>query len=158
MKFILACSANHIIGIDGKLPWKIREEYQYFIDKTHGSSIVCGRKTAECFSSFENWRNVYILSHLHPIDMNRFDDSVWCVGGSSLYNRIAELQPSEVYLTYIDQTYEVTPDQSVAKLSPEFWEEISNHYTKVKEDRRWLLDKNSMCQVQCSFDVYKLST
>ncbi len=44
---ILAMSENRVIGHEGKIPWHIREEFQWFKRCTLGHSIIMGRKTYE---------------------------------------------------------------------------------------------------------------
>lgn len=44
---IAAVSENHVIGMDGKIPWKIREDLQRFQDLTMDHPIVMGRRTHE---------------------------------------------------------------------------------------------------------------
>lgn len=43
--FIWAQAANGIIGKDGRLPWHLRDDLQYFKQKTLGQLVVMGRKT-----------------------------------------------------------------------------------------------------------------
>ena len=38
---------DYIIGQDNSLPWKIKEEMQYFAQTTQGHTILMGRKTFE---------------------------------------------------------------------------------------------------------------
>jgi dihydrofolate reductase len=40
---IVACSENRVIGRQGKLPWRIPEDLQYFHDETAGQICVLGR-------------------------------------------------------------------------------------------------------------------
>jgi dihydrofolate reductase len=49
---IVACAENRAIGLDGRLPWRIPEDWQYFRRRTTGAVVVLGR------ISFESWRSV----------------------------------------------------------------------------------------------------
>ena len=44
---IAAMAENRAIGIDGHLPWRIREEFQHFKDTTKGHILLMGRRTWE---------------------------------------------------------------------------------------------------------------
>ncbi|MDB6126679.1 MAG: dihydrofolate reductase region, partial [Verrucomicrobia bacterium] len=39
----VACSENRVIGREGRLPWRIPEDYQFFQDQTAGQIVVLGR-------------------------------------------------------------------------------------------------------------------
>ena len=44
---IAAVAANGVIGADGRLPWRLREDLQYFKRMTQGHAVVMGRRTWE---------------------------------------------------------------------------------------------------------------
>jgi len=46
---IVACSENLVIGRDGKLPWSIPEDRQFFQEQTAGQIVIMGR------IGFESW-------------------------------------------------------------------------------------------------------
>ncbi len=48
----VACAENRVIGRDGKLPWRIPEDFQFFQDQTAGQVVVLGRVC------FEAWPRV----------------------------------------------------------------------------------------------------
>ena len=48
----VACSENRVIGRDGKLPWRIPEDTQFFHDITRGQTVVLGR------ICYETWPQV----------------------------------------------------------------------------------------------------
>ena len=45
ISLIVAASTNHVIGVDGRLPWHLREDLRHFKAVTTGKPIVMGRKT-----------------------------------------------------------------------------------------------------------------
>ncbi|MEZ4886265.1 MAG: dihydrofolate reductase [Chitinophagales bacterium] len=47
VSIIAAESENHVIGVDGELPWKVPADMRYFMKKTTGHHIIMGRKTYE---------------------------------------------------------------------------------------------------------------
>ena len=42
---IVAFDKNFCIGKDGKMPWHIKEDLQWFKEKTHNHTVVMGKKT-----------------------------------------------------------------------------------------------------------------
>lgn len=44
---IAAVSENDVIGLDGRLPWRIPEDMQRFKELTIGHTVIMGRKTYE---------------------------------------------------------------------------------------------------------------
>jgi dihydrofolate reductase len=52
INLVVACSENRVIGRDGKLPWRIPEDLQFFHDITRGQTVVLGR------ICYETWPRV----------------------------------------------------------------------------------------------------
>jgi len=52
LNLIVACSENRVIGRDGKLPWRIPEDWQFLKNRTAGQIVILGR------TSFESWKSV----------------------------------------------------------------------------------------------------
>ena len=44
---IVACDENRLIGSKGRLPWRIREDWRWFMDHTRGGACVIGRVSYE---------------------------------------------------------------------------------------------------------------
>jgi dihydrofolate reductase len=49
---IVACAENRVIGREGRLPWRIPEDWQLFRRQTAGATVILGR------ISFQSWRSV----------------------------------------------------------------------------------------------------
>src|SRR3989344_5306134 len=47
LRIIAAVSKNNVIGIEGKLPWRIKEDMYRFKELTIGHPVIMGRKTYE---------------------------------------------------------------------------------------------------------------
>lgn len=45
ISLIVAASTNNVIGVRGRLPWRLRGDLQYFKSVTMGKPIIMGRKT-----------------------------------------------------------------------------------------------------------------
>mmetsp|Transcript_298 Transcript_298/g.371 ORF Transcript_298/g.371 Transcript_298/m.371 type:complete len:269 (+) Transcript_298:36-842(+) len=55
---VAAMSQNNVIGIDGKLPWHIPEDREYFLNLTRGKILIIGRRT------FEEENDLSHISHV----------------------------------------------------------------------------------------------
>jgi dihydrofolate reductase len=47
ISMIAAVSQNYIIGANGKLPWRMPNDMQFFVATTRGHTVIMGRKTFE---------------------------------------------------------------------------------------------------------------
>lgn len=45
ISLIAAVAANGVIGRDNKLPWRLRDDMQFFVQKTTGHHVIMGRKS-----------------------------------------------------------------------------------------------------------------
>lgn len=45
VKLILACDKNGLIGNNGKIPWRLPEDFKHFKNSTCGNVVMMGRKT-----------------------------------------------------------------------------------------------------------------
>ncbi|HYD83629.1 MAG TPA: dihydrofolate reductase [Opitutus sp.] len=52
LNLIVACAENRVIGRDGKLPWRIPEDWRFFKSRTAGATVILGR------ISFESWKSI----------------------------------------------------------------------------------------------------
>ena len=44
---IVAMGENHVIGSDGGMPWRLRDDLKHFMRTTRGHSVIMGRSTFE---------------------------------------------------------------------------------------------------------------
>ena len=63
MELIVAVDKNFGIGIEGVLPWRIKQELLIFKKKTMGKAIVFGRKTYDRLPYLDG-RYVYCLTKI----------------------------------------------------------------------------------------------
>jgi dihydrofolate reductase len=62
---IVACDENRLIGKGGRLPWRIREDWRWFLDRTRGGACVIGRTSYEAMQKGGNvneQRCFYVVS------------------------------------------------------------------------------------------------
>jgi dihydrofolate reductase len=117
MKAIVAISKNNIIGKDGKIPWRCKEDLQFFKKMTLNGKIVVGRKTFEDLPFLPN-RKIYVVtrgidpsekfiaavekweaknSPVHIVtNLRDIPEDAFVCGGAELYNTL---------LPKIDTTY-----------------------------------------------------
>ena len=115
MKAIAAMSLNRVIGRDGKIPWHIPEDFQWFKRLTTGHVVLMGRKTfASLGKPLPNRTNV-VLTRRGPIagvttlrDLAELSAShfapreIFVIGGAEIY---AQLLPrcTDLYLSVVQR-------------------------------------------------------
>lgn len=120
INIIAACDRNSLIGRNGKLPWNIKEDWEYFLKETHDGVLVMGRY---CYLEFEEHakkRKVIALSRNPNIEFahaqkakslneslslaNKLNRIVWICGGRAIYKEALPLA-DRLYLTEIDAEF-----------------------------------------------------
>ena len=130
---IVAVSRNGIIGVDGKLPWRMKTELQEFVHSIKGFKLLMGRKTCESLPRKQNKEQNFVLTNdksfskedyttIHSIyDLEKFvreDEPVYIIGGGSLYEQVLALegQPNVTItnqVTYVDKF--ITPGNDTVR-------------------------------------------
>lgn len=125
MKAIAAMSLNRVIGRDGKIPWHISEDFQWFKKTTLGQVVLMGRKTYESLGKplpkrtnviltrrnrdAQNTQfpaDTIIVSELEKLDAAQFpDQEIFVIGGAEIY---AQLLPrcSDLFLSVVKREVE----------------------------------------------------
>jgi len=124
---ILAVDKLFGIGLNGKLPWNIKDELNIFKEKTFDSIVIMGRKTIECLPKLKNRiifgvSNKYIeLMNDHYKDIRFFSSfeeafeeakalnkKIFVAGGSKLYNYVFEKYKPQikVHISFINEEHE----------------------------------------------------
>ena len=109
------------MGKDGTLPWNIRADWNYFLEKTQSGVLLMGRRCYEDFTGYAESRAVVVLSrnstdpfpHAHRAGSleegietaSKLGDDVWICGGASIYEEAMPLA-KELFLTQIDADFE----------------------------------------------------
>ena len=62
IRMIVACDRNRLIGSKGRLPWQIEEDWEHFLQTTHGGTLIMGRRCYEDFTEYAKLRTVVVLS------------------------------------------------------------------------------------------------
>lgn len=120
ISLILAASENGVIGRDGGLPWRLRDDLAHFMRTTKGHPVIMGRKTFESAEMgsrpLPHRPNIVVTSRpdfdapdvlvAHGLDEalalagDRDDDEVFVIGGASLYAAAFE-RAGRLYLTRV---------------------------------------------------------
>ncbi len=60
MKAILAMAKNRCIGIEGKIPWHIPNDFRWFKEFTTGKKLIVGKNTFDTLPMLKN-REILVL-------------------------------------------------------------------------------------------------
>ena len=120
---------NNLIGNSGKLPWKIKEDMEFFKKTTTGNAVIMGRKTYESIGKPLKHRKNIIISKTLPkgylqdgvivfeefdmetIQKNSLRWDYFIIGGREIYKESLEksiperLLISRIKGSYIGDTY-----------------------------------------------------
>lgn len=122
IKMILAHDKNKTIGKDGRMPWHIPEELNFFKERTIGDSILMGGKTFKGLKGkltgrknivFERNFNKDADESINSIeDLNSLlesystgEETLWIAGGKFIYENYF-CWADEILVSVIDGNYE----------------------------------------------------
>jgi dihydrofolate reductase len=140
----VARAKNGVIGREGKLPWRLRDDLAFFRNVTMGKPIIMGRKTWESLpggslpgrlnivlsrdGSFEPKGAVVCETFSEAVQIGREQaredevDEVCVIGGAALFE-LALPQARRLYLTEIEA--EVEGDVHFPPFDESAWREVS---------------------------------
>ncbi len=140
MIIVVAHDPNLVIGKDGGLPWRYKEDLQHFKNTTMGGTMIMGRGVFEELNEIPlPGRKNIVLSRSRTYDhVDSYtsleealdaveDDKVYIIGGGVLY-REAIGQADKMIVTLIKKEYEGDT------YFPEYRDEIGD--TWIETDRR----------------------
>ena len=121
INIIVACDQNKLIGKNGKLPWKIEKDWNYFLNTTENGVLIMGRKCYEDFKYYANSRDVIVLSNsyhgefenakrcgslLEAIEIAKCSGKeIWICGGRKVYEEAITFA-DRLYITLIESVFE----------------------------------------------------
>lgn len=120
VNIIAAMDLRRGIGFEGKLPWKIKEDLNYFRSMTENSVVIMGRKTWDSFKSpLPNRTNVVISRNPNmTLDSSVLlfnsvssaieyykDKKIFIIGGAEIYKEALKYA-NTIFLTKIDFTFQ----------------------------------------------------
>lgn len=119
MKAIMAMAQNRVIGLGGKMPWHLPEEFQFFKKTTMGHAIVMGRKTHESIGKVLPGRDNIVLSRTMQQrpgitvvrdleDLKKLQipsENIFVIGGADIF-RLLLPKCDELFITHVDRIVE----------------------------------------------------
>ena len=117
---IAAVAANHVIGADNRLPWRIADDLRRFRALTMGHAVIMGRKTWESLPHpLPGRQNIVVTrrrgytaagaeiagSFDEALALVRLPEPAFCIGGGELY-RAALPRATMLHLTEIARSFE----------------------------------------------------
>lgn len=121
INIIVACDRNNLIGKNGKLPWDIKEDWDYFLEQTADGILIMGRHCYLDFEEHAKTRSVIALSRSPEINfphakkassladalnqVRKLEKTAWICGGREIYREAMSIA-DQLYLTEIDEEFE----------------------------------------------------
>ena len=157
MNIIVATCRNRGIGINGLLPWNLKEDMRFFKNKTIGNgnnAVIMGRKTYDSIPNNLPKRKNYVISsttrnyqeqgtviysdiiqaNYDIVTRNKKFNNIWVIGGEQIYNwYIHNNLIKDVYVTNILHDYEC--DSFFPTLPNSFKQIHSGNIIMSKEDK-----------------------
>ena len=153
---IAAIARNGCIGIEGKLPWHIPEDFEHFKRHTMGKVVLMGRRTWDSlppkFRPLPNRTNVVITKRVQdPFSgaevygsindalAAHVNEDIFVIGGASIYEQTIA-RADRLIITHVERV--VGGDAFFPPIDPMRWQEISHEahsefsfatYEKVKQ-------------------------
>lgn len=93
---IAALGKNRELGLNGKVPWNIPEEYEHFKNAIQGQHVLIGRKNFEHHGQRIEGATPLVLSKSNPAYFQNMDqilehaeqneiDTIYVMGGAEIY-------------------------------------------------------------------------
>ena len=115
ISIIAAVTLNNVIGLNGKMPWLIKNDLKRFKELTMGNCVIMGRKTFFSLSKALDGRKNIVLTNNKNLVLpncsiaNSVDEAinlcnsfnkVFIIGGNSVFSAFLNLT-NKIYLTKI---------------------------------------------------------
>ena len=111
---VVAMTPEGVIGLDGDMPWRLRQDLQRFKQLTMGGVLIMGRKTYESIGKPLPGRRTIVLTRqpeklFEGVQMASSpeqaielagDDPIFVVGGAEIY-RLMMPRCDQIYLTRV---------------------------------------------------------
>lgn len=128
---------SNAIGKDNNLLYFLKEDMNFFKEKTCGNSIICGRKTFEGFKikplpkrknivltksdfSFDGVSVFKSIEILIDFVKNNPNEKFFVCGGMSIYKQLIDFC-SKMYITKYEEKEIVDADSHFPKIDEEIW-------------------------------------
>lgn len=119
LSHIVACTTDRVIGLQGRMPWHIKEDLQRFKRLTQHHTVIMGRKTYESIGRpLPNRRNIVISRNklelpgvelvsdvTSALSLCSPDEESFVIGGAEIYKQTL-FDIDKIYLTLVTKQYE----------------------------------------------------
>jgi len=143
VSIIVAMAENRVIGVDGKLPWRLSSDMAHFKSTTMGKPIIMGRKTFEGLGRALPGRPNIVITRGDAIDVENVytasgidaalelggqlseelgTEEILVIGGGEIYAQTL-LRAHRIYLTKVK--IDVEGDVTFPLLDMDLWQETS---------------------------------
>ena len=137
LALIAAVARNGVIGVDGRLPWRLPEDLRRFRALTAGHSIIMGRRTWQSIGrALPGRQNIVVtrdnafiaegadVAHSFDAALDRVGcpPPTFCIGGGELY-RAALPRADTVHVTELARDFD--GDATFPALDPRVWRETA---------------------------------
>ena len=146
ISIISAFAKNHVMGIDGVLPWSLPYDWENFKTVTKGKAFLMGRKSYESEDYLGSDYKNYILTSNPQLKMRpnsqpihsiaaflrevENEDEVFILGGGKVFEEALRMGVvDKMYLTLINA--EPAGDTFFPKVNWSQWEEIDSYYHPI---------------------------
>lgn len=140
LSHIVAASENNIIGMEGRLPWHLPNDFKYFKNKTWGMPVIMGRNTFEdmekelpgrmniVVTKKNDWQaqNVFVTHSIdEAIEKAKESDAkeIFIIGGGEIFKQTIEIV-NRIYLTRVHAV--VKGDTSYPEINREKWKLVKS--------------------------------
>lgn len=146
---IVAASANNVIGINGKLPWRLPEDLRRFKELTMGKPMLMGRLTYDSIGKALPGRRSIILTRQADFQAEGCEvvatadaaiaaagdvEELMIIGGGKLYEQILP-KSDRIYLTRVHT--HIDGDTFFPEINPAEWRSINAENFPVTANRQY---------------------
>ncbi len=146
ISLVVAVAENGVIGMDGKLPWRLRGDMRFFRKITMGKPVIMGRKTFDSLPKVLDGRDNIVITRQEDFAAGgvfavasvqeaialarekaagRCADEICVIGGAQIYEQSLSVA-ARIYLTRVHAR---PPGDTVfPQLVKSEWREISREF------------------------------
>jgi thymidylate synthase/dihydrofolate reductase len=168
MNLIIAIDINGGIGLNGKLPWNIKEELQIFKEKTMGGDIIVGYNTSNGSNLTEKLkgRRVHVIHNLQELKdtIQKLEETqnlqnVWICGGKFVYEKVLTYyhdKVKQIHISIIKESYKVDTKINLDLLLNDWVIIGSEGFKEYKNFNHYVLEKTEGSENHCDKQYLKL--
>lgn len=125
INLIVAMTKDNVIGNNGKLIWKIKDDMKLFKEITTNQTVIMGKNTWESipenFRPLPNRNNIILSKKLGIVNgaeiansveeainlAKKYNKEIFCIGGSQIYKEFLEKNlVDKLHISWVKENYE----------------------------------------------------